>query len=154
MVVGQGLRVAFGGQRESESRSLPHYRLDRDIAAVVTNRFATDRQADTGSTVFRAGMQALEQLEDPVDTIGRNTDAIVLHRQYPPCTLPFRTDGNLCFDFRPTELDRIPDQVLEYLPDEHGITVQSGQDGATDLNLAFLECGSEIEQHPIQDLRT
>src|SRR5512138_808156 len=76
-----------GRQGEDEGRALARRRLDRDSAAVPFDDLPDHGQADPGPGVLVAGMEALEDHEDPVEVLGLDPDPVVLHGKPPEASL-------------------------------------------------------------------
>src|SRR5581483_4786870 len=71
------------GKGEVEDTALAGPRLDPDAAAVTFDHLPADGQADARARVFRAGVQALEDEEDPLGVLRRDADAVVADGEHP-----------------------------------------------------------------------
>src|SRR5690606_15003341 len=74
----EGHTAAGSGMKR---RSVAGRGLHPDAAAVALDDLSTDGQADAGARVFGAGVQALEDLEDPVLVLGVDADPVVAYRE-------------------------------------------------------------------------
>ena len=104
-----------------------------------------DGQPDAGAGILFAGVQALENLENPPGILRLNADAVVPHPKEPLLLLPAGAD----VDFRrplAVELDGVSDQVLKELRNLGGIHRQAGQWVAGDLRAGLLDAGLQVVQ--------
>src|SRR5262249_6235549 len=115
----RGCRHGRERERQREGR-LPGPRLELNLAAHELGKLACDRQPEAASGRDRA-VDAVEAFEDMLDVLGRDSRAVVLHREQGPAVAR-----------RGTDADRSP-----------GRRVQDGvvDKDAADLDHALLVCG-------------
>src|SRR5579885_1919020 len=112
------------GQREIKCRTLAGFRFDPDAAPVRLDDLLADGQPDAGAGVFFAGMQALEDLEDPLVVPRIDPDPIVVDGKKPLSVASFRRNVDGGRGLSP-EFDRIADQILKQL---HQLEFVAGHD--------------------------
>ena len=83
-------------------------------------------QADAGSRIVLAGVQPLEDLEDPLIILRVNANAVVAHREDPAPLRSLGADMNLR-GLLAMELKGVANQVLKKLSDLAGVHRESGQ---------------------------
>ena len=69
-------------EREVEGGALADHRIEPDSPAVAVDDFLADRQTDSRSGIF-ARMNAPEGLEDVVELLGGDADAVVFDGELP-----------------------------------------------------------------------
>src|SRR5512137_3150919 len=122
---------------EAEVCPLPRLGLDPGEPSVALDNALAERQAYAGSKIAPAGVQPLKDVEDAVEILRLNPDAIVPDGEK-PILLPF-LDANMDF-WRPftSELNRVADEVLKHLRHLGGINAQSGKGLVRDPRARFV----------------
>src|SRR6266511_1196581 len=124
--------------------------LDPDAAPVALDDLLADGEANPGARVLGAGVQPLEDDEDPVQELRIDADPVVLHREQPlvaPRNRGHVDRGSLA---GPAELDRVPDEVLEGLRQATGVPGDARERAARDDGVALLDRGSEVQERLIE----
>ena len=88
-------------------------RLDPDPAPVNFDDALYQRQADAGA--IDAGIEAIEQVENPLMVIGGDADAVVAHETVDLAIVALRPDLDARRFLIAHELDCVVEQVLKYL---------------------------------------
>src|SRR5437870_520620 len=84
-------------------------------------------QADASAWIVGAGMEPLEQGEDPLLILRLDADAVIAHAEEPLATLTHSRDMHSRRLIGPVELDAIGDQVLEQLAQLNGVALHDRQ---------------------------
>src|SRR5208283_1042016 len=111
---------------KEKSRALARLRFDPNAPAVAFDDLFADGQPNAGAGILLAGVQALENLENPLGILRLDADAVVAHGKEPAAGLLLDTD----VDFRralAAELESVADQVLKQLHDLRGVHRQARQ---------------------------
>jgi hypothetical protein len=92
-----------------------------------------------------AGVEALKELEDALEILRLDTDAIVPDREDPALRVPADADMDLG-GLLATELNCVADQVLEQLRHLGGIHSQTRQRVVGHLGLGRFEAGLQVAE--------
>src|SRR5262249_22521535 len=102
------------GQRETEGAAFPRRRLDPHRAAVALDHLLHDGEPDPRARILALVVQPLEHHEDPLEVLRLDADAVVANRDLAGLAAVVDRDVDLRRRLR-AELERVADQVLEYL---------------------------------------
>lgn len=114
----------FRGKRQSESGALPRAAFGRDGTTQPAEDLLTNGQPQTAALIFAAAVQPFEGLEDLLQINLVKTYPLVRHAYFDPIvrerTAPDRDVRlyALC-----TELQRVGDEILEYVTYLHPVRV-------------------------------
>ena len=100
-------------QVDKKRRSVALLALGADGSAVAFNDLSTNGQADPGALVAGSPVQPLEDREDLLGVFLVKADPGVSYRDKPPRTDQNRFDPNIETTVVLSELQCIPDQVLQ-----------------------------------------
>src|SRR5271155_3861333 len=123
------LLISLGFHRwngETKCRASPRRSLHPDASAMPLHDFLANGQADARSGVFRLGMKALKDYEDPVAMLGRDANAVVAYGYLPVPSILLNGDTH-ARRFVSAELQGISEQVLKQLAELHGVAKNRGQ---------------------------
>src|SRR5207249_12086519 len=112
--------------------------LDPDPTAQALDDALADDQAAAGPGVGVAQLQALEEVEDPIEVLAIDADAVVRDGKHPVGSGPSRSD----LDPGPAsgaELERVADEILEELDHQVVVRHDRGHVPAQDHGLRFLD---------------
>src|SRR5580658_10620889 len=103
-------RASVDREREEERRALAGdpLALDPYLPPVALDDFLHHGQADPGSRVLFAAVEALEDHEDPLVILRQDPDPVVPDRKEPVASLPLGLDPDVR-GLLAVELDRVPD---------------------------------------------
>lgn len=99
--------------------------VDSNFAAVRFNRAGADREADSRAWVL-SRVQAFKHAEDPPVVLGRDSDSVVLYREYPVRSFAAGSDMDLRRDARSAVLDAVRDEVLKDENQRRGVRLDAG----------------------------
>src|SRR5687767_1894929 len=133
-------------QGKQESRAFTLLGLDPDPAVVALHDLLADRQPEPAAGIAPAAVQPLEQLEHLLEIDGVDPDAVVGHGESPLRALALRLDPD-ARGAGAAELDRVADQVHEYLLELRGVDAHLRQRAAVDDRAAFLDAGAQVGEH-------
>src|SRR5664280_1755075 len=136
------------GQGEPERAAYPARTVvDADLAAVPFHDLVTEREADPGAGVVLPAVQALEHAEDALAVLRRDADAVVGDREPPVVAVVPAGDVDVRPDIGRGEFHRVPDEVLEQLPQLAHVGPDLRQVAHLDLGRALVERGPECGEH-------
>src|SRR5580658_1226236 len=72
-------RFFASGQGKTKRRALADRGFDRDVAAMALDDLLADGQSHARAAEFLPSMQPLKHAEDPLEVLGFDSEAIVLH---------------------------------------------------------------------------
>src|SRR6266568_2722364 len=147
-VASMALAVAREGELERGARA--GLGLDPDPPAVALDDLLADGEADAGAGVLGAGVQPLEDDEDPVHVLRIDADPIVPDGEQPFLAVGSGRDVDRRSHCGPAELDRVPDQVLEHLREAAGVSVDRRERAARHRGAALVQRRSQVEEGLIE----